>query len=78
MTDELLTVYKDGETFAMTPQELTDDLTYCSYRHNRERAPEITPEDWQTIYGWRTSTLEARLQAELAKEAGNDRETFCA
>lgn len=62
------------ETFQTINGELTehgliDYLTYCSYRANRGYSPEITPEQWETIYGPCTKGMEERLRAESLIQA---------
>lgn len=54
-----------GKTFITTPQGFISTLTYANYRHNRQRSPGITPDEWQSIYG-DTSAMERRYQQELA------------
>ena len=44
--------------------KLISDLTYVNYAANRDRAPEITPERWERIYGPTTPAMEARYQRE--------------
>jgi hypothetical protein len=63
---ELLSVWKDGQTYAMTPATLVDELTYCNYRFNRDRSPEITPAQWGKIFP-NIDRLEQRYQAERAR-----------
>ena len=53
-----------GQTFVTTPQGFVSTLTYANYRHNRCLAPQITPEEWQTVYG-DTTAMEQQYQAEL-------------
>ena len=48
---------------AMTAGQLVDALTYASYKFNRMRSPEITPERWAKIYP-QAEHLEAHYQAE--------------
>ena len=50
---------------AMTAGQLIADLTYINYAVNRDASPDITPEQWATIYP-RAAELEARYQAERA------------
>jgi hypothetical protein len=42
---------------------MVDDLTYCSYRANRLRSPEVTPERWALIYHT-VYEMEERFQKE--------------
>jgi len=44
--------------------ELIDELTYTNYKYNRDRSPEITPEQWKVVYGGRITKMEARYQHE--------------
>ena len=47
----------------MTPADVVDYLTYCSYAHNRRIAPHISPERWAKIYP-DAAKLEAKFQAD--------------
>lgn len=47
----------------MEAQELVDELTYRNYMYNRGLAPEITPEQWEDVYG-ETAAMEERYQKE--------------
>lgn len=49
----------------MAPREIVDWLTYSNYVHNRRRSPEVTPEQWATIYP-NAAAMERTYQAELA------------
>lgn len=60
--DPLLEVWKDGQTYAMTPRGLVEELTYSNYKHNRQRAPDITPEQWRQTIPEFTEAMEARYQ----------------
>lgn len=42
------------------------ELTYISYRHNREIAPDISAERWETVYA-DAKALETRYQTELSE-----------
>lgn len=44
--------------------DLVNALTYFSYRANRDRSPEISPEAWKTIFGEEVEQLEAEYQRE--------------
>jgi hypothetical protein len=44
--------------------KLIADLTYISYRHNRQIAPDVSAERWAKIYA-DAKFLEARYQTEL-------------
>ena len=46
--------------------EAVRDLTYVSYRHNREIAPDVSAERWEKIYA-DAKAMEARYQAEHAE-----------
>lgn len=65
MTNPLFEVEHDGQTYAMTPSTLVDELIYSNYRHNRTISPEVTPQEWTSVFP-RWEQLEARYQAELA------------
>jgi hypothetical protein len=43
---------------------LLEYLTYCSYRSNRLRSPDITPERWAKVFGPQAEEMEARFQNE--------------
>jgi len=47
----------------MKPMELVDELTYSSYRYNRQRNPEVTPKQWETIFS-NVEAMEVRFQNE--------------
>jgi hypothetical protein len=44
--------------------DLISELTYRSYKYNRERSPEITIEGWDIVFTPKTEELEARYQKE--------------
>ena len=46
-------------------QHLVDELTYRSYRHQREIAPQISPKRWESVFQ-NVSQMEARYQKEIA------------
>ena len=66
-TEPLVTVEKDGQTYAMTPKTLLDELTFSNYRHNRQRSPHITPEQWRRTIPEFTEAMEARYQQEQGR-----------
>lgn len=43
---------------------LMDEMTFISYRTNRNNSPSTTPEQWAEVYGKHAILLEARYQAE--------------
>jgi hypothetical protein len=47
-------------------QELKDYLTYVNYRANRGYTPEVTPEQWEKVYGQSVYAMEEKYQAEKA------------
>ena len=49
--------------------DLIRNLQYASYRANRIAAPEITPEQWQKVYG-ETGAMERQYQAETTNAEG--------
>ena len=49
-------------TMRLSEAELVNYLTFCSYKHNRSLAPEVTPEQWKAVYGPSVDAMEARLQ----------------
>ena len=53
--------------------DIVDALTYRNYVYNRQRSPDITPEQWGKIYK-NVEALEAKYQKELAegKDLTND------
>jgi hypothetical protein len=42
-------------------------LTYRSYAHNRKLSPEVTPEQWETVFGASVKEMEARFQREAKR-----------
>ena len=50
----------------MTPEDIVGDLTYRSYAYNRDRSPDITPEQWKTVFGPKVDIMERRYQQELS------------
>ncbi len=46
--------------------KLVDELTYICYKYNRERSPDITPDQWGKIFA-NVDLLEQRYQSGLAK-----------
>ena len=42
---------------------VVDQLVYLNYAHNRDLAPEVSPERWARIYP-NAAALEARYQAD--------------
>lgn len=53
---------------AMSVTEIFEDLTYTSYKANREAAPDITPKSWEKVYGPEVVAMETRYQADKAIE----------
>ncbi len=51
----------------MTSQNVLDTLTYKCYRVNRERTPDIKPEEWQCCFDAPVGPMEVRYQAELGQ-----------
>ena len=47
----------------MTTHELVGELTYRNYEFNRKRSPEVTPEQWRSVYGGAVDLLERRYRA---------------
>ena len=60
---ELVAWQKKGQEFIGTTQQLVDELTYANYAHNRQRSPDLTPEQWTKVYS-NVYQLEARYQQE--------------
>lgn len=60
----------------VNPDEILDKLTYWSYAHNRRISPEITPEQWATVWPG-APALEAKFQEEenARRIARNARQT---
>jgi hypothetical protein len=53
----------------VNPKEVVSSLIYVNYKHNRTISPEVTPEQWEPVYGPKaTQRMEAQLQAELFRE----------
>ncbi len=48
----------------MTPREIVDYLTYQNYAHNRRISPNVTPAQWEKVYGPSVWDLEEQYQAE--------------
>lgn len=59
---ELIAWEHQDKTFVGTPQDLVDALTYSNYAYNRQRSPEITPQQWEKVFGQKTMMMEARYQ----------------
>lgn len=56
-----------GEIFAPPTENeknLIDHLTYSSYRHNRNISPNITPEQWKSIFS-NADEMEKKYQEEI-------------
>jgi hypothetical protein len=50
-------------TKPFSPENIVQDAIYMSYRYNRDRSPDITPEGWQSVFG-DTRLMEVRYQRE--------------
>ena len=48
----------------MKISELFDELTYRSYRHQREISPKTSPERWAKIFGPSVTAMEERYWKE--------------
>jgi hypothetical protein len=48
-------------------REFVDYLTFCSYRENRRLSPEVTPLQWEKIFGSQAKQMELRYQQERGK-----------
>lgn len=46
---------------------LIGEMTYISYKYNRERSPNITPEQWRCVFD-NTEAMEERYQREITRE----------
>ena len=66
MTPDLVEWEQKGKPFIGTPQQLVDEMTYSSYRHQRKTCPEATVKSWATIFGPKTPLMEQRYQQELS------------
>lgn len=51
----------------MQPKNLTDHLTYCSYKTQRQLFPHTTPEQWATIFGPKALEMELLYEMENMK-----------
>ncbi len=51
----------------MTIGQVIDELTYSCYKHNRERAPDITPEQWKVVFS-NVDAMERKLQEEEGRK----------
>ena len=60
---KLVAWQKKGQEFIGTPQQLVNELTYTSYKFNRQRSPDLTPDQWTKVYP-NVDRLEARYQQE--------------
>jgi hypothetical protein len=50
-------------TKPFNPGDIVQDAIYVSYKFNRDRSPDITPEGWQSVFG-DTRLMEVRYQRE--------------
>ena len=48
----------------MDPMAIVNELTYQNYAHNRKISPDITPEQWEKVYGDESPQMEERFQNE--------------
>lgn len=53
-----------ADAYAKKDQGLISEATYMNYKYNRNRAPEISAQDWEVVFG-DTTEMEARYQMEL-------------
>lgn len=54
--------YPNGR-FAMSADQVCDELTYRNYKYNRLNTPETEPQRWAAIYGSeRVTIMERRYQ----------------
>jgi NAD-dependent DNA ligase len=44
--------------------KLVKEATYINYKYNRERSPDVTPEEWGKVFQ-KATELEARYQEEI-------------
>ena len=67
----ILEVIIAGHAARLTPQQISDELVYVSYKTNRDLAPEITPEQWANprAFGPQAVAMEARYQKEKSRGA---------
>ncbi len=49
-------------------EQLIERLQYVNYCHNRHNAPEITPEQWQKVYGDKVEEFETLMKLEKEME----------
>lgn len=50
-----------------TPEEIVDELTYRSFRHNVLKNPKISIQRWTAVFGNQTHAFAKRLQSETQK-----------
>jgi len=50
--------------------DVIDELTYRSYRFNRDSSPDVTPEKWGLVFG-NVPEMEARYQREKIDRQNN-------
>lgn len=53
--------------------DLIGSLLYSNYKYNRERSPQITPEQWGKVYGSKTKGLETLYRLERGKNGNSSR-----
>lgn len=59
------------------PDQMIEHLTYCCYSYNRRISPEITPAQWERVFGSTTPAMEVKFQNEenALRIARNARQT---
>mgnify|MGYP001604310710 CR=1 FL=1 len=57
----LVEYVRAGRTYAATPEEFLDELSYRSYVSQRRQSPQ----EWRAIFGDRVARFEARYQHSL-------------
>ena len=60
----LIEYVREGKTYAATPEEFLDELSYRSYVSQRRQSPHRAPAEWRVIFGDRVERFEVRYQAE--------------
>jgi hypothetical protein len=61
----------DGQT---PIRDIVDEMVYRSYSYNRQRAPDIKPEEWARIFP-NGKALEVRYEADKAAATDKSHET---
>jgi hypothetical protein len=55
----------------MNMEKLTDSLTYSCYAFNRRNSPNVSPLEWEKVFGPATASMELRFFLEQQADCGN-------